>query len=38
MSVIYEVNEYSGELKADEESLELSWFQVNALPDNISPF
>ncbi|MBQ3414775.1 MAG: hypothetical protein IJH39_05370 [Clostridia bacterium] len=37
-SVIFEVNEYSGELKADEESLELRWFQINALPDNISPF
>lgn len=37
-SVIYEVNEYSGELKADEESLELRWFPLNALPDNISPF
>ena len=37
-SVIYEVNEYSGKLKSDEESLELRWFPLNAWPDNISPF
>lgn len=36
--MIFEFNEYSGELKADEESLELRWFPINALPSNISPF
>lgn len=35
--VIYEVNEYKGKLKPDAESIELKWFQVDELPDNISP-
>lgn len=34
--VIYEVNEYKGNLKPDAESVELKWFQVDELPDNIS--
>ena len=35
--VIYEVSEYEGNLKPDEESIELKWFQIEELPDNISP-
>lgn len=35
--VIYEVSEYEGNLKLDEESIELKWFQIEELPDNISP-
>ena len=35
--VIYEVNEYKGNLKPDAESIELKWFKVDELPDNISP-
>ena len=36
--VIYEVSEYKGNLKPDEESIELKWFKVDELPDDISPF
>ncbi len=35
--VVYVVNEYDGELKHDEESLELCWFPIKQLPDNIIP-
>ena len=35
--VVYEVNEYSGELKHDEESTELRWFKVDELPNEILP-
>lgn len=35
--VVYEVNEYKGELKPDAESKELCWVPVNKLPNNIMP-
>lgn len=35
--VVYEINEYKGELKPDAESKELRWVPVNELPDNIMP-
>ena len=35
--IVFYVNEYSGELKLDEESLELKWFKLNELPDDIMP-
>lgn len=35
--VIYEVNEYSGTLKCDEESTELKWFKIEEIPENIMP-
>lgn len=35
--VVYEVNEYEGTLKFDEESTDLKWFKINALPENIMP-
>ena len=35
--IVYVVKEFSGELKPDEESLELKWFDLNNLPDNIMP-
>lgn len=35
--VIYEVNEYKGELKPDAESKELCWVPVKELPNNIMP-
>lgn len=35
--VIYEVSEYEGNLKPDAESIELKWFQIEELPDDISP-
>ena len=33
--VVYEVDEYKGELKPAVESKELYWFKVNELPNNI---
>ena len=35
--VVYEINEYAGELKPDEESEELVWTPIDKLPDNIMP-
>lgn len=35
--VIYEVTEYKGDLRPDAESIELKWFKVENLPDDISP-
>lgn len=35
--VVYEVNEYTGTLKYDEESTELKWFKINELPESIMP-
>ena len=35
--VVYEVNEYTGTLKHDEESTELKWFKINELPEGIIP-
>lgn len=35
--VVYEVNEYKGELKPDAESKELCWVSVKELPNNIMP-
>lgn len=35
--VVYEVNEYFGTLKYDEESTELRWFKIDELPENIMP-
>ena len=35
--VVYEINEYEGELKPDEESRELVWTPIDKLPDNIMP-
>ena len=33
--VVYEINEYSGELKHDEESTELRWLGIDELPEGI---
>lgn len=33
--VLYEVTEFSGTLKHDEESTDLRWFKINELPENI---
>ena len=33
--VVYEINEYEGELKPDAESKELVWVPIDKLPDNI---
>ena len=35
--VVYEINEYKGELKPDAESKELVWMPIDKLPDNIMP-
>lgn len=35
--VVYEINEYAGELKPDAESKELVWTPIDKLPDNIMP-
>ena len=35
--VVYEINEYEGELKPDAESKELTWVPIDKLPDNIMP-
>ena len=35
--VVYEINEYEGELKPDSESKELVWTPIDKLPDNIMP-
>ena len=35
--VVYEINEYEGELKPDAESRELVWVPIDKLPDNIMP-
>ena len=35
--VVYEINEYEGELKPDSESQELVWTPIDKLPDNIMP-
>ena len=35
--VVYEINEYKGELKPDAESKELVWVPIDKLPDNIMP-
>ena len=35
--VVYEINEYEGELKPDAESMELVWVPIDKLPDNIMP-
>ena len=35
--VVYEINEYEGELKLDSESQELVWTPIDKLPDNIMP-
>lgn len=35
--VVYEINEYEGELKPDEESKELVWTPIDKLPNNIMP-
>ena len=35
--VVYEINEYEGELKSDAESKELTWVPIDKLPDNIMP-
>ena len=35
--VVYEINEYEGELKPDAESKELVWVPIDKLPDNIMP-
>lgn len=35
--IVYIVTEFAGELKPDRESVELRWFPVDALPDNIMP-
>ena len=35
--VVYEINEYEGELKPDLESKELVWTPIDKLPDNIMP-
>lgn len=35
--VVYEVNDYTGELKYEEESSELKWFKIDELPENIMP-
>ena len=35
--IVYEINEFYGELKPDEESRELAFFNLNELPDQIMP-
>ena len=35
--VLYLVTEYEGELSHDAESLELQWFSIDSLPENITP-
>ena len=35
--VVYEINEYAGELKPDTESEVLVWTPIDKLPDNIMP-
>lgn len=35
--IVYIVKSFSGELKPDRESVELRWFPINDLPDNIMP-
>ena len=35
--VVYEINDFYGELKHDGESTELRFFEINNLPDNIMP-
>ena len=35
--VVYEINDFYGELKADSESRELKFFPLDALPENIMP-
>ena len=35
--VVYEINEYEGDLKPDLESKELVWTPIDKLPDNIMP-
>ena len=35
--IVYEINEFWGELKHDEESKELRFFSLNNLPENIMP-
>ena len=35
--IVYIVTEFAGELKPDRESVELHWFPVDDLPDNIMP-
>ncbi|MBQ8227496.1 MAG: NUDIX domain-containing protein [Clostridia bacterium] len=35
--VVYEINEFCGELKPDGESIELQFFDLNNLPENIMP-
>lgn len=35
--IVYEINEFSGELKHDKESQELAFFALDQLPENIMP-
>ncbi len=35
--IVYEINDFFGELKHDEESKELAFFDLNNLPNNIMP-
>ncbi len=35
--VVYEINDFYGELKHDGESTELRFFDINNLPENIMP-
>lgn len=35
--IVYEINEFSGELRHDEESRELAFFALDQLPENIMP-
>ena len=35
--LVYIVTKYSGELFHDEESVDLRWFGIDELPDNIMP-
>ena len=35
--VVYEINEYKGELKPDSESKELCWIKIDELPNDIMP-
>ena len=35
--VVYEINEYKGEIKPDSESKELCWIKIDELPNDIMP-
>lgn len=35
--IVYVITKFEGELKPDNESTELKWFDINELPENIMP-